>query len=85
MRRELGIMDNETADRIGTNRFARAMKQKLEHKRAVGRGGWNRTPANSGCSMRLLRQMLLNHVDKGDMVDIANLAMMIWNREHPHG
>ena len=88
------IRSDEYADAIGLERFNRAMQEKLAKKRAAGRGGWNRPFQRSqpdrgdvvlqtGCDTEMLRTMLIDHVRKGDMVDVANLAMMIWNREHP--
>jgi hypothetical protein len=68
------------ADETGVDRFVVAMRRKLTKKRKEGRGGWN-----LDCEVSFLRALLAEHVGKGDMVDIANLAMMIWNREHPTG
>lgn len=73
------------ADYEGVERFSTAMLDKLAKKRGEGRGGWNREPEHEGCSLELLRQMFRDHLEKGDMVDIANFAMMIWNRENPEG
>ena len=68
------------ADETGVDRFTEAMRRKLTKKRKEGRGGWN-----NDCRIELLLAMLHEHAIKGDMVDIANFAMMIWNREHPTG
>ncbi len=55
------------------------------------RGDW---PETFGCSPSDLRRMLKAHIRKkgpkgglkgGNLVDIANFCMMIWNREHPRG
>jgi hypothetical protein len=59
------------------DRFAAAMKHKLK-KAAVekGRSGWNDpswTPDD-------IKADLLRHVEKGDPVDVANLAAFWWNR-----
>jgi len=92
--REIG--EGAAADLEGLSRFSEAMRDKLAQKRTEGRGGWNHAPYNvqrergercefHGCSVRSLKQMLRNHMKKGDMVDIANFAMMIWNRENPTG
>ena len=86
--------DAAEADSVGVDRFALAMRAKLAKKRGEGRGGWNHEPytvqkdrgdsvQRGGCTVRSLKQMLRNHLKKGDMVDIANFAMMIWNRENP--
>jgi hypothetical protein len=55
--------------------FAAAMKAKMARSRAKGRGGWQT------CSVPDLWQMLREHVEKGDPVDVANLAMMIWRNQ----
>lgn len=84
------------ADELGVERFTKAMLAKLARKRDEGRGGWNHQPYTSqpdrgdvteyfGCSVADLQHMLAEHIAKGDMVDIANFAMMIWNRENPDG
>lgn len=55
-----------------------AMTHKLERKRREGRGGW----WDSGrCSVEQLRELLRQHVEKGDMVDVMNLAAMVFARE----
>jgi len=74
------LQDTE-ADNVGLARFASAMKAKLSRKRLEGRRGWN-DPTE--CTVDWLWRLLCEHVDKGDPVDIANLAMMIWNRQHPY-
>jgi hypothetical protein len=63
-------------DDVAVDRFAWRMKLKLAEARAKGRGGWERCPEAD------LMAMLRDHIDKGDMRDVANLAMMIHlNRE----
>ena len=69
--------DNERFDNAAVNGFATAMKEKLAAKRAQGYGGWADTEQ---CSTLRLSNMLKNHVEKGDPVDVANFAMMIYNR-----
>lgn len=76
----IGDFVDEYADRFGVERFQAAMLTKLAKKRHEGRGGWNR---ENECRIGYLRQLLAEHVDKGDPVDIANFCMMIWNRENP--
>ena len=84
------------ADETGVDRFVEAMRRKLNKKRKQGRGGWNLEPYTVqadrgerteylGCSVADLKEMLEDHLQKGDVVDIANFCMMIWNREHPTG
>lgn len=55
-----------------------AMKEKLGIARSRGRGGWWNPEE---CSIDLLRQMLRDHVEKGDMRDVMNIAAMIYVRE----
>lgn len=64
-------------DDEAVNRFAQAMKAKLAKKRSEGRGGWEDERV---CPPGMLQQMLLDHLPKGDPLDIGNFAMMIWNR-----
>ena len=54
-----------------------AVREKLEASRAKGRGGWW---DQSRCDVEVLRQMLRKHVEKGDMIDAAVLAGMIYVR-----
>ena len=63
-------------DDVAVDRFAAMMKEKLAIARAKGRGGWET------CYEEELLEMLDHHVLKGDMRDVANIAMMIHlNRE----
>lgn len=64
------------SDDLAVDRFAAAMKAKLAKKREEGRGGWD----GPTCSAEILSQMLRKHVEKGDPVDVANLAMMLQQR-----
>jgi hypothetical protein len=66
-------IDNDAVDAI-----AEAMKAKLGQKRLEGRGGWN-DPEQ--CSSDQLAKMLINHVTKGDVIDIANFCAMLYNRD----
>ena len=54
-----------------------AMDKKLQITRSKGRGGWWKPE----CSISDLKQMLVNHVDKGDMRDVMALAAMIYFKE----
>lgn len=65
-------------DDIAVDRFAAAMKAKMAKSRAKGRGGWD---DEAQCSMDTLARLLIEHVAKGDPVDIGNLAMMLHQRE----
>lgn len=73
------IDNDEAADNEGVDRLAAAMKAKLKAKRLEGRGGWH-----NDCGIGRLREMLMEHIGKGDILDVANFAMMIWNRENPN-
>jgi hypothetical protein len=67
--------DDEAVDR-----FAAAMKAKLEKARAKGRGGWEDV---DGCSDELIAGLLIGHLGKGNagnLEDIANFAMMLYCR-----
>ena len=64
-------------DDVGVDRLAAAMKAKLAEKRAEGYGGWNDPDE---CPPGRLAQLLHDHLSKGDPLDIANFAMMLWNR-----
>ena len=80
--------EGKAVDEAGLRRFTEAMNAKLAKKRDEGRGGWHCNPSvygDRGTSVERLKEMLHDHIKKGDMVDIANFAMMIWNREHPEG
>lgn len=58
-------------DDDAVDRFAAAMKAKLNKKRQEGRGGWQSMTAEQ------LSALLHEHVHKGDPLDVANLAMML--------
>ncbi|WP_349506844.1 hypothetical protein [Agrobacterium pusense] len=64
-------------DDIAVDRFATAMKAKLAKKRGEGRGGWE---DKDDCSQLFLTSLLREHVEKGDPVDVGNLAMMLHQR-----
>lgn len=71
------VHDGGHPDDMAVDRFAIEMKEKLAKKRAQGRGGWEDKQL---CPAYRLQQMLIEHLSKGDPVDIGNFAMMIWNR-----
>jgi hypothetical protein len=64
------------SDDAAVDRFAAAMKAKLAKKREEGRGGWD----GPDCSAKILSDLLRAHVDKGDPLDLGNLAMMLHQR-----
>ncbi len=64
-------------DDFAVDRFAAAMKAKMASKRAEGRSGWDDKTA---CSAERLQTLLVDHLTKGDPVDVGNFAMMLFNR-----
>lgn len=66
--------DEARKDNRAVDAFAKAMKRKLAQKRREGYSGWETA------DVRRLCLMLVQHVDKGDPVDVANFAMMIHQR-----
>lgn len=65
------------SDDEAVDRFSAAMKNKLAQKREEGRGGWDNDNKAIGV---VLSNMLRDHVEKGDPIDVANLAMMLHQR-----
>lgn len=55
-----------------------AMREKLAAAREKGRGGWW---DDGECQVEHLKEMLIDHVSKGDMRDVMNIAAMIYVRE----
>ena len=58
--------------------FGKQMKAKFRRKFMGGRRGWDEKDQR-----QFLLSSLKRHIEKGDMVDVANLAAMIWNMEQP--
>ena len=79
----LRLFDEQPAhpDDAAVDLFAADMKSKLAVSRAKGRGGWEYPTAISGGDLAAL---LVEHVAKGDPVDVANLAMMLHLRRIAH-
>lgn len=67
-------------DDAAVDRFAAAMKSKLANQRAKGYGGWD-DPKQ--CPAGRLQNMLVDHIPKGDPVDVGNFAMMLFCRAEP--
>lgn len=65
-------IDNEAVDKL-----AQAMKDKLAKKREQGYHGWET------CKHGDLVQLLINHVDKGDPIDVANFCAFLFARGEP--
>lgn len=74
----MSLAEEDAKNRAGVRAFAQAMNGKLYSTTRSGRGGWW-CPAE--CSIEDLLILLADHIKKGDMVDIGNFAMMIWNRQ----
>lgn len=75
---QLGFTGGEAhCDHILVRYASLAMKEKLQIARNRGRGGW----WSDKCTTDELKEMLVSHVEKGDMRDVMNLAAMIYFRE----
>ena len=69
-------------DGAAVDRFAAAMKAKMAASRVKGRAGWD-DPEQ--CAPEFLASMLIDHLHKGDPVDVGNFAMMLFNRPDARG
>ena len=58
------------------NRFAEVMRRKLMRKLSTGYSGWD----DPDWTEASIRAAMIEHVEKGDPVDIANFAAFLWNR-----
>ena len=58
--------------------FAREMKKKLREKMREGYHGWDDPDS---FNPKAIMRALVDHVDKGDPVDVANVAAFLWNME----
>lgn len=57
--------------------FHERILKKLDSKLSEGKSGWD-----NPYMLDYLKESLIDHVAKGDMVDVAILAMFIWNIEN---
>ena len=64
-------------DNAAVDKLAQAMKDKLAEKREQGYHGW------ATCKHGDLVQLLINHVDKGDPIDVANFCAFLFARGEP--
>ena len=71
-----GRMSDTRACAVGIRNLVKAMTAKLAKKRREGANGWHRP---GQCTVDRLADMLIDHLAKGDPVDIANFAMMLHN------
>jgi N-acetylglucosamine kinase-like BadF-type ATPase len=63
-------------DDIAVDQFSEAMRNKMRQSREEkGRGGWQNASAAK------LTHLLLEHLEKGDPVDVANFCMMLHQNE----
>lgn len=69
--------DEQIINSIASRKLISAMMLKLDKKYSEGRSGWN---DKDKVSNKTLSQMLRDHVEKGDPVDVANFCMMIYFR-----
>ena len=61
-------------DDYAIDAFAEKMKVKMRLSAEKGKRGWNNP---TECSPDYLRELLTEHVGKGDPVDVANFCMML--------
>jgi hypothetical protein len=57
--------------------FAKHMKSKLRMKAMEGKSGWD----DPEWTRDQIKRAMIEHVDKGDPVDVANFAAFLWNRQ----
>lgn len=74
---EIEGMPAQHPDDAAIDRFAAAMKEKMAKSREKGRSGWADTNV---CTADALNEMLNEHIGKGDPMDVAILAMMLYMR-----
>jgi hypothetical protein len=71
------MLKQEIFEDHAVDQFANAMKDKLDRKRQQGfSGGFD----SRECTAAKLSTMLREHVEKGDPMDVALLALMLWHR-----
>ena len=78
----ISAISNEKADEMMVESVSQAMLIKLCKKRNEGRGGWHRLHEIKNENFI---NMLKDHIDKGDMVDVLNFAAMIHVRTELYG
>lgn len=70
-------LQNQHPDDVAIDLFAQAMKERMAQKRKEGRGGWE---DKDQCSAYALQQALRYSTEVGITTDVANYAMMLFNR-----
>ena len=78
----LHVDDNKLADFLMVEYAKNEMLIKLSKKRLDGKGDWHHP---TKCNNEHLLRSLINHVSKGDMVDVLNIAAMILLRNQLYG
>jgi len=76
-------MTDKQADALGMIAFTFAMTKRLDERAKTGEPkyqGWHNLD-----TIEDLMQRLQKNVDERDMLDVANLAMMIWNKQRMAG
>ncbi|AOV05690.1 hypothetical protein N5K37_14630 [Delftia tsuruhatensis] len=66
-------MDHQQKDETAVAYLATAMNTKLARARAKGRSGWD----SPECTQQHLSNLLREHVEKGDPVDVANFCAFL--------
>ena len=56
--------------------FSASMRKKLKQKFMEGKSGWD----DPKWEKKDILADLVKHIEKGDMVDVANIAMFAWNK-----
>jgi hypothetical protein len=73
----IGTDPESAPDNEAVVKLAIAMMAKLDKKRQQGYNGWNNPEL---CPPDRLPKMLISHLQKGDVVDIANFCAMVYSR-----
>lgn len=61
------------------DKFVKEMKSKLRSKMRCGYSGWD-----DGYNKKMLEEKIKHNLLNKDYVDVANLAMMLWNLDKKH-
>lgn len=72
------IDDNDAIDTAAVAMFTADMGARLADKRAEGRHGWWDPDT---CSVHTLARMLQGFIQRGELLDAANIAMFLYCRE----
>ena len=63
--------------RMLANSFSKEMKEKMLQKFNEGRRGWD----DPAWTVEDVKKALIDHIEKGDPVDIANFAAFWWYKQ----